>query len=84
MNQLFTSGGQSIEVSVSTSNPVVCVCGSVGQPRDGDPRSSFVSYDTETKIIKYHRVEYNFELTINKIKSLRLPASFGERLRNGC
>jgi len=89
---LLTGNNQSVELNISSGevdistlpNPVVCVCGSVGQPRDGDPRSSFVSYDTEKKILKYHRVEYDFELTINKIKSLRLPASFGERLKNGC
>ena len=89
---LLTGNNQSVELNISSGevdisnlpNPVVCVCGSVGQPRDGNPKSSFVSYDTDKKIIKYHRVEYNFELTINKIRSLRLPASFGERLRNGC
>ena len=89
---LLTGNNQSVELNIAGGeidiltlpNPVVCVCGAVGQPRDGDPRSSSVSYNTDTKIIKYHRVEYNFELTINKIRALRLPASFGERLRNGC
>ena len=88
---LLTGNYQSVELNISSGeadisalpNPVVCVCGSVGQPRDGDPRASFVSFDTETKIIIFHRVEYNFELTITKINSLHLPASFGERLRKG-
>ena len=89
---LLTGNNQSVELNISGGevdistlpNPVICVCGSVGQPRDGDPRSSFVSYDTAKQILKYHRVEYDFELTISKIKGLRLPASFGERLRHGC
>lgn len=89
---LMTGMDKSIELNISSGevdisklpNPVVCVCGSVGQPRDGDPRASFVSYDTDKQIIRYHRVEYDFEETIRMIKQLRLPVSFGERLRNGC
>lgn len=87
---VMTGGEKSIEMNISAGevevkfpNPVICVCGSVGQPRDGDPRAGFVVYDTEKKMIKFHRVEYDMEKTINKIKALKLPGTFGERLRNG-
>ncbi|MDX9805823.1 MAG: metallophosphoesterase family protein [bacterium] len=71
------------EVDVKFPNPVICVCGSVGQPRDGDPRAGFVIYDTEKIKVSFHRVEYDIEKTVQKIKSLRLPNTYGERLRNG-
>jgi diadenosine tetraphosphatase ApaH/serine/threonine PP2A family protein phosphatase len=71
------------EVDVKFPNPVICVCGSVGQPRDGDPRAGFVVYDAEKMKVSFHRVEYDVEKTVNKIKSLRLPGTYGERLRNG-
>jgi len=75
----ITSG----EVTADYKKPVICVCGSVGQPRDGDSRAGFVTYDTDKKIIKFHRVEYEVEKTIRKIIDLKLPRSFGERLRDG-
>jgi diadenosine tetraphosphatase ApaH/serine/threonine PP2A family protein phosphatase len=91
MNVFVMKGpGNSVELNISSgevdvkfSNPVICVCGSVGQPRDGDPRAGFVVYDADKKKIKFYRVEYDFEKTIDKINSLRLPGTYGERLRNG-
>lgn len=71
------------ELDINFSHKVICVVGSVGQPRDGDPRAGFVVYDTEKKTLRFYRVDYDFEKTIKKIKDLRLPNSFGERLRNG-
>jgi len=40
---------------------VIANPGSVGQPRDGDPRSSFAVLDTEKRTITFHRVEYNIK-----------------------
>jgi diadenosine tetraphosphatase ApaH/serine/threonine PP2A family protein phosphatase len=40
--------------------------GSVGQPRDGDPRACFVTIDEDC--FQFHRVQYNIELTIAKIR----------------
>ncbi|MGI6394048.1 MAG: metallophosphoesterase family protein [bacterium] len=87
---VMTGEGKSVELGISQGEveikypyPVVCVCGSVGQPRDGDPRAGFVVYDTEKKTISFHRVEYDIEKTIQKIESLKLPGTYGRRLRNG-
>ena len=42
--------------------------GSVGQPRDGDPRACYVLFDGDT--IRYRRVEYDLEATISKIHAV--------------
>jgi predicted phosphodiesterase len=56
--------------------------GSVGQPRDGDPRACYVLFDGET--IRFRRVEYDIEATVGKIRNLPdLDRMLGERLRTG-
>ncbi|MDR1744377.1 MAG: metallophosphoesterase, partial [Planctomycetota bacterium] len=55
--------------------------GSVGQPRDGDWRASWVMFDGGN--IEYHRVEYNREKTIQLIQKAGLPEFLAERLRFG-
>jgi len=58
----------------------VCV-GSVGQPRDGDNRASFVVYNGET--VKYHRVPYDVATTAAKIRKNGLPERLADRLLVG-
>ena len=61
---------------------ILCNVGSVGQPRDGDPRACYVLLDDET--IQYRRVEYDVESTIRKILSIpELDNFLAERLRQG-
>jgi hypothetical protein len=55
--------------------------GSVGQPRDRDPRACFVTFDGAT--LAYHRVDYPFEITAGKILALGLPAMLADRLAVG-
>jgi predicted phosphodiesterase len=60
----------------------LCNVGSVGQPRDGDPRACYVLLDGDT--IRYRRVEYDFETTIRKIHAVpELDRLLGDRLRLG-
>jgi len=40
-------------------SPLAINPGSIGQPRDGDPRTSFVILDMENRTITFHRVDYN-------------------------
>ena len=61
--------------------PCVVNVGSVGQPRDGDPRASFaVVSDGEVEI---HRVEYNFHNTQAKILAAGLHPALADRLGRG-
>jgi predicted phosphodiesterase len=57
--------------------------GSVGQPRDGDPRSCYVVYDNKNHIIRYKRVAYNYDVTQKRMASLGLPEYLIERLAIG-
>jgi predicted phosphodiesterase len=57
--------------------------GSVGQPRDDNPRASFATYDTEKRQVDIHRVEYDVEKTMKKILKAGLPPPLAERLKYG-
>ncbi len=57
--------------------------GSAGQPRDGDPRSCYVIYDTERKLINFRRIDYDRKTTQQKILDAGLPGSLAERLSDG-
>jgi diadenosine tetraphosphatase ApaH/serine/threonine PP2A family protein phosphatase len=61
---------------------LLCNVGSVGQPRDGDPRACYVLLDGHA--IKYQRVEYDVETAIKKIYAVpELNKTLGDRLRHG-
>ncbi|MFQ5504140.1 MAG: metallophosphoesterase family protein [Planctomycetota bacterium] len=55
--------------------------GSVGQPRDGDPRASYVTFDGET--VRFHRLAYEVDKTISKVRSTELPGYLADRLAVG-
>lgn len=57
--------------------------GSVGQPRDRDPRASFLIYDTRRETVTFHRVPYDIDLCYRKIVEAGLPKKLGERLKAG-
>jgi len=57
--------------------------GSVGQPRDRNPRTAFAIYDSEARTVKFHRLEYDIEQSQKKILSHKLPAALAERLSHG-
>jgi predicted phosphodiesterase len=57
--------------------------GSVGQPRDGDPRASYAIYDSEGMILRLNRVEYNIRATQDKMMQAHLPIQLITRLEQG-
>lgn len=57
--------------------------GSVGQPRDGDPRAAWLELDTTTWHATFHRVEYDIERAEAAILEAGLPDSLGRRLHLG-
>jgi hypothetical protein len=61
----------------------VITVGSVGQPRDYDPRACAGLYDTEARKFEYVRVEYDIESQRQKIINAGLAHNFGTRLLLG-
>ncbi|MCB1184214.1 metallophosphoesterase family protein [bacterium] len=57
--------------------------GSVGQPRDNDPRSSFLWWDRSTNLLNYERVEYDVQGARQDILDADLPRILGDRLLEG-
>lgn len=57
--------------------------GSVGQPRDGDPRACFAVVDTEAKRIRIRRAAYDVASAQQKIRRAGLPEFLAERLAIG-
>ncbi len=57
--------------------------GSVGQPRDGDPRAAYAIYDASQFVVEYRRVEYEVRKAQQKIRQAGLPDLLAERLATG-
>ena len=57
--------------------------GSVGQPRDGDPRAAWMLLDTDRGRARYHRCDYDVSGAASAIRAARLPDSLAERLEYG-
>jgi diadenosine tetraphosphatase ApaH/serine/threonine PP2A family protein phosphatase len=57
--------------------------GSVGQPRDRDPRAAYAVWDVDAGVVTIRRVVYDTEATARKILAAGLPAVLAERLAGG-
>jgi diadenosine tetraphosphatase ApaH/serine/threonine PP2A family protein phosphatase len=57
--------------------------GSVGQPRDYDPRAAYAILDTDKGIVTYNRVEYDIKKTQKKMYDANLPINLIRRLEFG-
>ena len=57
--------------------------GSVGQPRDGDPRASYAILDSEAHCVTFHRVAYDVRTAQEKIRQAGLPEFLADRLAVG-
>jgi diadenosine tetraphosphatase ApaH/serine/threonine PP2A family protein phosphatase len=57
--------------------------GSVGQPRDGDPRAAWLELDTKRWLARYHRTAYDIEGAATAILDAGLPKVLAERLQVG-
>jgi len=73
--------GQTIDLSAS--GPWILNPGSVGQPRDGDPRASCGVYDSTAKTFELFRVGYPVARAQEKIRKAGLPEMLASRLSFG-
>jgi diadenosine tetraphosphatase ApaH/serine/threonine PP2A family protein phosphatase len=80
------SVGKSHNERVLELEPDVCYLvnpGSVGQPRDGDPRAAYLIFDTESRTVALRRVAYPIEETAREIQQAGLPDVLAYRLFRG-
>lgn len=57
--------------------------GSIGQPRDRDPRAAYMTYDSERRLVRWHRIDYPIEEAQRRIRKAGLPGSLADRLAVG-
>lgn len=57
--------------------------GSIGQPRDKNPSSGFILFDSDKREINFYRFEYNVKKTQKKIRNAGLPELLASRLESG-
>lgn len=67
-------------IHLSNWDKVIVNTGSIGQPRDRDPRASYVLFDTVKNKIFFKRVNYDVEKAVKKIYKAGLPRRNGDRL----
>jgi diadenosine tetraphosphatase ApaH/serine/threonine PP2A family protein phosphatase len=67
---------------VSSRRYVTCI-GSVGQPRDNDPKAMYVIYDHELEKLSFHRINYDVAKASEAIRQKGLPEFFAHRLEIG-
>ena len=75
--------GQANEVRLEKDVRYLINPGSIGQPRDRNSRAAFAVYDSESRTVRFHRVEYNIEDAKRKIIGAGLPPALAERLSLG-
>jgi predicted phosphodiesterase len=86
---VFTDGGgfhlgESLaDFSLGVGTRYIVNVGSVGQPRDGNPKAAYCIYDSEAQVLRLRRVEYDVVLSSEKIVQNGLPKSLAERLPLG-
>ena len=82
---VFHSNGFSRKSKLTLEQDVryIVNVGSVGQPRDGNPKTCFCIYDDESKEVEYIRLNYDIEKTKEKIIRAGLPVFLADRLTKG-
>ena len=75
--------GPAFELVVDRGQKVLVNCGSVGQPRDGDPRAAYAVFDSDSGRLQLKRAAYDIEATQEDILRLGLPYVLATRLSFG-
>ena len=72
-----------VAVTLGAHRSWVALVGSVGQPRDGDPRAMYALLDLSPGRLAFQRVPYDHAGAAAAIRASGLPASFADRLERG-
>ncbi len=71
------------EIDIDPNGKTLVNIGSVGQPRDENPKAAYAVYDTDRQKVEIRRVEYDVDKAARKIVDAGLPEILGERLKYG-
>jgi diadenosine tetraphosphatase ApaH/serine/threonine PP2A family protein phosphatase len=71
------------DVQIPLHSKLILNPGSVGQPRDRDPRAAFAIYDTVARTWEPRRVEYNVAEVQKRIREAGLPEKHALRIAEG-
>ena len=72
-----------VAVPVPRHRRWLATIGSVGQPRDGNPKAMYALFDTDKLQLTFHRVAYDHQAAAAAIRRAGLPAFFADRLESG-
>jgi diadenosine tetraphosphatase ApaH/serine/threonine PP2A family protein phosphatase len=72
-----------MKIPLDRSVKAIVNTGSVGQPRDDDPRAAFGLFDTDENVVEILRAEYDVETAAQKILKAGLPEVLASRLHQG-
>ena len=75
--------GRRVVVDLDPGHRYMVNPGSVGQPRDRDPRAAYAIYDTEQRRLYLYRVTYRVAMARRRILQAGLPPVLGDRLLYG-
>ena len=76
-------GGTYSKFKVEAGKKYFVNVGSVGQPRDGNPKCAYVIYDMDEQTIELRRLDYDIATAQAKIRAAGLPERLAERLALG-
>lgn len=77
---LRTAYTEDTEIDLSESHRALINVGSVGQPRDEDPRAAYAVFDSDRDRVWIKRVVYDIEREAERIRAAGLPGALAERL----
>lgn len=72
-----------VAVPVPRHRHWLATVGSVGQPRDGNPKAMYALFDSERAQLTFHRVDYDHHAAAAAIRRAGLPEYFAGRLEQG-
>ena len=80
---VLVMGHTHVQAHETYDDGVVLNPGSVGQPRDQDPRAGYAVVDLDTLAVDERRVEYDVNRVVDAVEAAGLPPDTGQRLRKG-
>ncbi|MGD0016931.1 MAG: metallophosphoesterase family protein [Verrucomicrobiia bacterium] len=76
-------GGMYSKIKVEFGRKYFINAGSIGQPRDRNPKAAYMTFDLSHNMIELRRVDYDIPAVQAKIRAAKLPESLADRLMYG-